>query len=163
MEDDKEVADECSVIYYSKFGHTKLLAETIAGGLDPNGNARAIDIEIFDPAGLAEADLVVMENPQHKMNLPDAMAAAMGVLPRGLATQRPSRGLRYFLPDQWISAAVQCGQEAGSQAAPALGREAHRTPRNILRDRSRRTAGRWGRSSGPEAWAEVHREHTACR
>ena len=71
------------VIYYSKFGHTKLPAETIAGGLDPNGNARAIDIEIFDPAGLAEADLVVMGSPTHKMNLPDAMAAAMGALPKG--------------------------------------------------------------------------------
>lgn len=73
---------EALVVYYSKFGHTKLLAERIADTLQLDEHSHVIDIEGIDPAVFSGANLVIMGSPTHKMNLPDAVDAVLDGLPK---------------------------------------------------------------------------------
>ena len=70
------------VIYFSKFGNTKSVAEAVAAGLAVDGSARAVSIDELVAEDLAGADIVVAGSPTHKMNLPDDVRAALDKLPR---------------------------------------------------------------------------------
>ena len=74
------------IITYSKFGHTKMLgqtiADTIAECLNADGNAQSISMDEIDIATLADADLVIMGSPTHRMNLPEDVRVKLRTLPR---------------------------------------------------------------------------------
>jgi flavodoxin len=74
------------VVYFSKFGNTRMLAETIAATMaetiDPSGAVRVVDAEQLGSDALAGADLVVMGVPTHRMNLPEAVRPVLDALPR---------------------------------------------------------------------------------
>lgn len=74
------------VVYFSKFGNTRMLAETIAETMaetfDSSGAVRVVDAEQLGSDALAGADLVIMGVPTHRMNLPEAVRPALDALPR---------------------------------------------------------------------------------
>ena len=58
------------VIYFSKSGNTKAIAETIAATLGSSGNARTLSLEKVATADLKDIDVVVFGSPTYRMNLP---------------------------------------------------------------------------------------------
>jgi flavodoxin len=56
------------VVYFSKFGNTQMLAETIGDALSSAGNLRVISSEQLEVADFHGVDLVIMGSPTHKMN-----------------------------------------------------------------------------------------------
>lgn len=70
------------VVYFSKFGNTRKVAETIAQTLGAAGSARVISSEQLCASDLADAELVVMGSPTHRMNLPEAVRPVFDGLPR---------------------------------------------------------------------------------
>ena len=81
------------VVYYTHFGNTKKVAETIAETLAQAGTARAVPIDGLSAADLEGVDLLVAGSPTHYQNLPKAVRAALEVLPRRALRGGPrSRG-----------------------------------------------------------------------
>ena len=72
------------VVYFSKFGNTRLVAEAIAEGLDENGTVKVLNAEAMAARELEDADLVVMGTPTHKMNLPEPVEPIFDRLPKRL-------------------------------------------------------------------------------
>jgi flavodoxin len=70
------------VVYFSKFGHTRKIAEEIARSLQRQGSARAIPADQLQPADFAGLDLLVFGTPTHRMNLPEALRPILEALPR---------------------------------------------------------------------------------
>lgn len=70
------------VVYFTKFGNTRKVAEAIAGRLADAGEARALSFEELTASDLEEADLVVMGSPTHYQNLPKEVRAVLDTLPR---------------------------------------------------------------------------------
>jgi flavodoxin len=68
---------ETLIVYFSKFGNTRLVAEriadTIASANGADGSVRVISSDELECGDLKSADLVVMGTPTHKMNLPEAV------------------------------------------------------------------------------------------
>lgn len=78
------------VVYFSKFGNTQKLAETIADRLDSHGSVQTISSENLTIEVLQEVDLVVMGSPTHKMNLPEAVKPVFDSLPRRVLPGTPA-------------------------------------------------------------------------
>lgn len=70
------------VIYFSKFGNTHAVAETIAESLASGGTGRVISSDRLTADDLEEPDLVVIGSPTHRMNLPEAVRPVFEALPR---------------------------------------------------------------------------------
>jgi flavodoxin len=70
------------VVYFSKFGNTKMIAEAISERLGQQGNSRVISCEALTKADFDRVDLVVMGTPTHKMNLPEAVRPLFERLPK---------------------------------------------------------------------------------
>jgi flavodoxin len=70
------------VVYYSRFGNTKKVAEAIGEVLGQAGTARTISVEALTAADLEGVDLVVMGSPTHKMNLPEEARPVFEELPK---------------------------------------------------------------------------------
>jgi flavodoxin len=69
------------VLYYSQFGNTRQIAETIAGVLNRAGGARTLSTDQLTASDLQDVDLVVMGTPTYKMNLPEAVRPVFEGLP----------------------------------------------------------------------------------
>ncbi len=61
------------VVYFSKFGNTQMVAETIAKTCEAAGPARLLPSDQLQEADFKDCDLVIMGCPTHKMNLPEAV------------------------------------------------------------------------------------------
>jgi flavodoxin len=72
------------VIYLSRFGNTRTVAEAIGEALAAGGRARLIEAVALTPADLNGVDLVVMGSPTHRMNLPQELRPWLESLPRRL-------------------------------------------------------------------------------
>ena len=70
------------VIYYSKFGNTRILAERISETLKNGGESCAISSDELATEDLEGIDLVVMGSPTHKMNLPQSLPQLFDRLPK---------------------------------------------------------------------------------
>jgi flavodoxin len=71
------------IVYFSKFGHTQMVAEAMARGLRALGaSVRLVSSEELAVADLEGADLVLMGSPTHKMNLPEAVRPVLDGLPK---------------------------------------------------------------------------------
>ncbi len=77
------------VIYFSKFGNTRMLAETIAETLRNAGESRTVSSDELTASDLEEIDLVVMGSPTHKMNLPQSLSPVFERLPRKILRGTP--------------------------------------------------------------------------
>lgn len=72
------------IIYYSKFGNTYKIAETITASLPGNGNKSVINFGQLTVNLLEEADLLVMGSPTHNMGLPKSLNPIFHNLPGGI-------------------------------------------------------------------------------
>jgi flavodoxin len=70
------------VVYFSKFGNTQKVAETIAQVLATTGSVDVIPSDQLSASNLQGADLVVMGTPTHNMNLPKNVKPVLENLPR---------------------------------------------------------------------------------
>ncbi len=74
------------VIYFSKFGNTRRVAEAIADAL---GAARVVSLEGISSSDLEQAELVILGSPTHRMNLPEAARPLLQALPRRILHGTP--------------------------------------------------------------------------
>jgi len=72
------------VVYFSKFGNTKLVAEAIGDALSRAGNLQVTSSEQLEVADFHGVDLVIMGSPTHKMNLPESVRPLFEQLPKKL-------------------------------------------------------------------------------
>lgn len=77
------------VVYFSKFGNTQKVAETIAETLESKGPVRVISADQLTASDLNEVDLLVMGSPTHRMNLPEAVRPLFKTLPKRLLRRTP--------------------------------------------------------------------------
>jgi flavodoxin len=70
------------VVYFSKYGNTQKVAETIAAACRANGDTRVMSLDELAPGDLNAADLVIMGSPTHRMNLPELAKARLKALPK---------------------------------------------------------------------------------
>ncbi len=70
------------IIFFSKFGHTQMVAESIAQGFESGGPVRLLSLDQLEASDLKDVDLVVMGSPTHRMNLPEAVRPIFERLPK---------------------------------------------------------------------------------
>jgi flavodoxin len=70
------------VIYFSKYGNTQKVAETIGEKCQNNGSTRVLSLDEIKPIDLMNVDLVIMGSPTHRMNLPEATRDIFDQLPK---------------------------------------------------------------------------------
>ncbi len=77
------------IVYFSKFGNTKRIAEAIAETLGTAGQVQVISLDQLTVSDLEGVDLVVMGSPTHRMNLPEAVRPVLETLPRRILRGTP--------------------------------------------------------------------------
>jgi flavodoxin len=70
------------VVYFSEFGHTRMVAESIAEEIESVGPVRLLSSDRFSASDLKDVDLVVMGSPTHRMNLPEVVRPIFERLPK---------------------------------------------------------------------------------
>ena len=70
------------VVYYSKFGNTRRIAQAIAETLGQTNTARALSIEQVSIDDVQDADLVVMGSPTHYQAVPKVVRRFLKTFPR---------------------------------------------------------------------------------
>jgi flavodoxin len=97
------------VLYYSRFGNTRRVAETIAEILADAGEAQAAPIDELTTAELHAADLVVFGSPTHYQNLPKEVSAVLDTLSkralRGKQVAAFDTSVKTWGPLMWMTAA----------------------------------------------------------
>jgi len=78
------------IVYFSKFGNTYKLTETIADALASNGAVSTIDFDQLSNNTLDDIDLLVMGSPTHNMNLPKAVKPVFDRLPKSTLSGTPA-------------------------------------------------------------------------
>lgn len=77
------------VVYFSKFGHTHKIAETITGALANPYDVKKIRSDQLIVNILKDAKLVVIGTPTHNMNLPKAVQPVFEQLPKRILPGTP--------------------------------------------------------------------------
>jgi flavodoxin len=72
------------IVYFSKFGNTRKVAETIAERLKQAGDTRVVSLDRLAASDLEGVDLVVVGSPTHAFAVPQAVRAALDALPQGI-------------------------------------------------------------------------------
>ncbi len=124
------------VLYYSHYGNTRKVAETIAARLD--GHAR--DLERFNLAELKEYGLILIGCPTHRLDLPEQVCKVCERLP-----QNALRG-------KWVAAF-----DTSYKSSPLTGKT---QAGNKLREKMRNLGG-WTLTS-PESFYVIGREGPLC-
>ena len=70
------------IVYFSKFGNTHQIADTIAGTLAQQVNVTTIDFDHLTLDHLVDLDLLVMGSPTHIMNLPKTVMPVFENFPK---------------------------------------------------------------------------------
>jgi flavodoxin len=78
------------VVYFSKFGNTQKVAETIAEVLEAETSLRIISSDKLSATELEDVDLLIMGTPTHRMNLPEAVQPIFEKLPRRVLRKMPT-------------------------------------------------------------------------
>ena len=76
------------IVYFSKFGNTKRLAEAMTETMKPAGDARAIDTDKLVVSDLEGADLIVVGSPTHAFSVPQAVRTALDALPLSILSAK---------------------------------------------------------------------------
>jgi flavodoxin len=77
------------IVHFSKFGHTRLVAEAIAEALGTAGKARVVGLRQVTTSDLMGTDLLVAGTPTHRMNLPEAVQPVLESLPKCVLRDTP--------------------------------------------------------------------------
>ena len=77
------------VVYYSKFGNTGKVAETIANVVGTGGSVKCLSLNELNSSDLEGLDLVIMGTPTHRMNLPDPVKEFFQSLPKRILQGTP--------------------------------------------------------------------------
>ena len=72
------------IVYFSKFGNTRRVAQAIAETLKQAGEARAVGIDQLTAPDLAGAGLVMVGSPTHGFTVPESVRSALAALPPGI-------------------------------------------------------------------------------
>ena len=70
------------VVYFSKFGHTQKIANSVADNLANHMDVTTLSSDQLTAGQLKKADLVVMGSPTHNMNLPKSVQPVFENLPK---------------------------------------------------------------------------------
>lgn len=70
------------IVYFSKFGNTQRVAETIANSMTSNGAVKCIPASEMSVEDLEDSELIVMGTPTHRMNLPQDFRPVLEQLPK---------------------------------------------------------------------------------
>ena len=77
------------VVYFSKFGHTRMVAESIAEEMESVGPVHLLSSDRLKASDLENVDLVVMGSPTHRMNLPEGVRPIFERLPKRILRGKP--------------------------------------------------------------------------
>jgi len=77
------------IVYFSRYGNTLKIAETIGEVLGTAGPVRVICTDQLTAADFSGSDLVVMGAPTHYMSLPQAVRAWFSTIPRHTLRRTP--------------------------------------------------------------------------
>jgi flavodoxin len=72
------------IVYFSKFGNTRRIAEAVADVMKQAGETRVVGIDQLAAADFEGADLVVMGSPTHAFTLPPAVRSILEAQPAGI-------------------------------------------------------------------------------
>ncbi len=72
------------IVYFSKFGNTRRIAQAIAETMKQAGDARVISVDRLPAADFEGVDLVVLGSPTHGFTVPEAVRPALAALPAGI-------------------------------------------------------------------------------
>jgi flavodoxin len=73
-----------AIVYFSKFGNTRRLAEVMGEAMKPAGEVRVVGIDQVGPGDFEGAGLVVVGTPTHGFNMPPEVRAVLDKLPAGM-------------------------------------------------------------------------------
>jgi len=76
------------VVYFSKFGNTKRVAEAVAEVMRQAGEARIMSIDQLAASDFEGADLVIMGSPTHGFTVPQEVRAVLEAFPQGSLSGR---------------------------------------------------------------------------
>ncbi len=76
------------IVYFSKFGNTRKLAEAMAETIKQAGEARAIAIDQLSANDFEGIDLVVVGTPTHALSVPQEVRAILEGLPLSILAGR---------------------------------------------------------------------------
>ena len=74
------------IVYFSRFGNTRRVAQAVAETMKQAGEARIVSIDQLAPSDFEGVDLVVMGSPTHAFGVPQEMRSALATLPAGILT-----------------------------------------------------------------------------
>jgi len=72
------------VVYFSKFGNTKKVAQAIAEAMKAAAGVKVISLEQLAASDFEGVDLVVLGSPTHGFTVPEAVRSALAKLPAGV-------------------------------------------------------------------------------
>lgn len=73
---------QSTVVYFSKFGNTRMVADRIANALSSAGPVRVISSDELSVSDIEEMDLVIMGTPTYNMKLPKSVKPVLEELRR---------------------------------------------------------------------------------
>jgi flavodoxin len=76
------------IVYFSKFGNTKKVAEAMAEAMKPAGEARVVGIDQLVASDFEGVDLVVVGSPTHAFSVPQNVRSALAALPPGILADK---------------------------------------------------------------------------
>ncbi len=74
------------IVYFSKFGNTRRVAQVVAESLKPAGETRVVSIDKLTASDFEGVDLVVVGSPTHAFTVPPIVRSALTALPAGILT-----------------------------------------------------------------------------
>lgn len=74
------------IVYFSKFGNTRRVAQTMAEAMKSAGDVRVISIDQLAASDLEGMDLVVVGSPTHAFSVPQTVRSTLAALPPGILT-----------------------------------------------------------------------------
>lgn len=72
------------MVYFSKFGNTRRVAEAIAETVSRAGEVRVVDIDQLSGVDWEGVGLVVVGSPTHAFTVPQAVRSVLGAQPQGI-------------------------------------------------------------------------------
>ena len=77
------------VLYFSKYGHTQMVAEAVARVLESTLEVRLLSFDRITVPELRGATLIVAGSPTHKMNMPNKVRPMIDAWPKGVLSGTP--------------------------------------------------------------------------
>jgi len=72
------------IVYFSKFGNTRRIAEAMVETMKQGGEVRVVNIDQLAASNLEGADLIIVGTPTHGFNVPEAVRSKLSELPAGI-------------------------------------------------------------------------------